>query len=292
MAQDFSDSPTPTPAKLVINLLSTKGERLLRREYVVSDAPLNPAAAALVVKEKSGDLIVAINKLRSPAEANLPAWVVNTTTGSHRPCLGQYQTTFLKIGSENLDIKMTTDTRDRTAIAMKAHDGDVLVGFSTTRDCRLEHGVELARLSGMLRPETVLKYEGANDIQLRDFIPFGSYSVLSGSVRVQLPTTLLRDVESLSQISSHDPFDPAFWEKGEEHPSAFVLVGGADGTILRDRVFPDLLNRSINKVIATGPRQIVGVGAALGDRGWMVVLDLAATLLNRAKVSVPSTAQH
>jgi hypothetical protein len=137
---------------------------------------------------------------------------------------------------------------------------------------------------------TVFKYEGVNDIELWDFAPIENSFVLSGSVRVQLPTTMLREVIPLDQLTS--PFDPAFWERGEEPPNAFVLIGGRDGTVLGDRVFPDLLNRSINRIVPDGPRQIVGVGAALGDRGWMVVLEPSAPIADRAGATSPIELQH
>ena len=87
-----------------------------------------------------------------------------------------------------------------------------------------------------------------------------------------------------------NPLDPAFWERGEEPPNAFVFVGGADGIVLGDRVFPDLLNRSINRVVASGSNDIVGVGAALGDRGWAVVLEPNTTsMADRARAT---GAQH
>jgi hypothetical protein len=141
-----------------------------------------------------------------------------------------------------------------------------------------------------LQPETVFKYEGVNDIELWDFAPVGNSFVLSGSVRVQLPTTLLREVIPLDHLSS--PFDPAFWERGEEPPNAFVLIGSENGTVLGDRVFPDMLNRSINRVVSNGPGQIVGVGAALGDRGWMVVLEPNTFIADRAGPRSSTEALH
>ena len=133
-----------------------------------------------------------------------------------------------------------------------------------------------------MQPETVFRYEGVNDIELRDFTPLGNTFVFSGSVQVQLPTTLLREVIPLGQLTSASPLDfPALFERFEERPNAFVLIGSSDGTVLDDRVFPDLLNRGIYSLVASGPRQIVGVGAALGDRGWMVVLEPNASLGDR-----------
>ena len=133
-----------------------------------------------------------------------------------------------------------------------------------------------------MQPETVFRYEGVNDIELRDFAPLGNTFVFAGSVLVQLPTTLLREVIPLGQLTSASPLDfPALWERVEERPNAFVLIGSSDGTVLDDRVFPDLLNRGIYSLVASGPRQIVGVGAALGDRGWMVVLEPNASLGDR-----------
>jgi hypothetical protein len=199
-------------------------------------------------------------------------------------------TTFLDIDIDTLKILSTTDAHGRVAKAIKANDGQIFVAFSTTRECRLQHGIELAKLNTKLQPETVLKYEGVNDIQLWDFAPIGNTFVLSGSVLVQLPTTLLREVIPLGQLTN--PFDPAFWERGEERPNAFVLIGSSDGTVLGDRVFPDLLNRSINSVVASGPRQIVGVGAALGDRGWMVVLEPNAALGDRGGTRSSTEVQH
>jgi hypothetical protein len=138
-----------------------------------------------------------------------------------------------------------------------------------------------------LQPQTVFKYESVNDIELFDFVSIGNLFVLSGSVRVQLPTTLLKEIGQLGS-----PFDPAFWEEGETRPNAFVLIGSVDGTVLGDRVFPDLLNRDITGVVATGGRQIVGVGAAQGDRGWMVVLELNASLSDRGGTRSSTEVQH
>ena len=190
-------------------------------------------------------------------------------------------TTFLDIDIKTFKIRSTSDTHHRIANAIKIHNGNIFGGFSTLSECGYQHGIELAKINEALQPETVLKYESVNDIQLLDFAPIGNSFVLSGSVLVQLPSTLLREVIPLDQLTHPDPFDPAFWERGEEPPNAFVLIGSADGTVLGDRVFPDLLNRSINRVVASGPRQIVGVGAALGDRGWMVVFEPNASLGDR-----------
>jgi CHAT domain-containing protein len=291
-AEDWS-SPTPSPSKLVINLVSTTGELISRHEYVVADRALSTLPTpGLIVKGKNHDLIVVINKLRTPAEENLPAWVINPLTGSHRVCLGGNMTTFLDIDIDTLKILSTTDAHGRVAKAIKANDGKIFVAFSTARECRLQHGIELAKLNTALQPETLFKYEGVNDIQLWDFAPIGNSFVLSGSVPVQLPTTLLREVIPLDQLTHPDPFDPAFWERGEEPPNAFVLIGSADGTVLGDRVFPDLLNRSINSVVASGPRQIVGVGAAQGDRGWMVVLEPNASLGDRGGTQSSTEVRH
>jgi hypothetical protein len=161
-------------------------------------------------------------------------------------------------------------------------------------------GIELAKLNTALQPETVFRYEGVNGIdvngiELWDFAPLGNTFVLSGSVQVQLPTTLLREVIPRGQLTS--PFDPAFWERwvwerGEERPNAFVLIGSSDGTVLGDRVFPDLLAGGITGVAVSSPRQIVGVGAALGDRGWMVVLEPNASLGDRGRTRSSTEVQH
>ena len=238
-AEDWSGSSTPLPSKLVINLVSPTGEPLLRREYLVADRALSSTPPGLVVRGSANDLIVVINKMRSPAEEKQPGWVINPLTGSHRYCQGGNMATFMDIDADTLEIRSTEETHDRVAKAMKTHDGEIFVAFSTSHDCRLQHGIELAKLDAGLKPQTVFKYEGVNDIELWDFSPFEGVFVLSGSVRVQLPTTLLRDVIPLEQLTNS--LDPAFWERGEEPPNAFVFVGGADGSLLGDRVFPDLL---------------------------------------------------
>ena len=292
-AQDWSNSPTPSPSKLVINLLSPTGERLSHREYIVADRSLTASPPGLVAMGKNGDLIVAINKPRTPAEEKLPGWVINPLTGSHRMCLGGSLTTFLQINTDSFEIIKSADTHNGIATVMKTRDEEIFVAFNTSHDCRLQHGIELARLNRDLRPTTIFKYEGVNDIDLRDFTPLDDSFVMSGTVRVQLPTSLLRDVESFAQILGHDPMDPAFWESGEERPNGFVLFVTPDGAILGDRVFPDLLNRSIRGIVASGPRQIVGVGAALGDRGWMVLLDEPGiTPENRRSAPSSSSGEH
>jgi hypothetical protein len=289
-AEDWSGSSSPLPSKLVINLVSPTGEPLSRREYVVADRALSSTPPGLVVKGRNGDLIVAINKRRSPAEEKQPGWIINPLTGSRRFCLGGNMATFLDIDIDTLEIRSTADTHERVAKAIKTDDGEIFVAFSTTHECRLQHGVELAKLNAALQTETVFKYEGVNDIELWDFAPLGNSFVLSGSVRVQLPTTLLREVIPLSQLTS--PFDPAFWERGEEPPNAFILIGSADGAVTGDRVFPDLLNRSVNRIVASGPRQVVGVGAALGDRGWVVVLEADASRTDGAGARSSTELQH
>jgi CHAT domain-containing protein len=272
-AEDWSGSPTSSPSKLVINLVSPTGESRSRREYVVADRALLASPPALVVQAGNGNLIVAVNKSRTAAEENLPAWIVNPLTGSRRFCSGGNVTTFMDIDLNTFDVRSTREVHGRTAKAMKVLGGDIFVAFSTTHECRLEHGLELARADATLKVDPIVDYEGVNDIQLWDFTPLQDMFLLSGSVRVQLPTALLREAIPFDQISLTDPFDPAFWERGEERPNAFVLVGRADGTVIGDRIFPDLRNRSINRIIVSGPRQVVGVGAALGDRGWVVVLE-------------------
>ena len=281
----FEFDGIPLPSKLVINVVSTTGELISRHEYVVADRALPMHPPGLIVKGKNHDLIVVINKLRTLAEENLPAWVINPLTGSHRVCLNWVNmTTFLDIDIDTLKILSTTDAHGRVAEAIKENDGQIFVAFSTTRECRPQHGIELAKLNTALQPETVFKYEGVNDIELRDFAPLGNTFVFAGSVQVQLPTTLLREVIPLGQLTSASPLDfPALLERFEERPNAFVLIGSSGDTVLGDRVFPDLHNRSINSVVASGPRQIVGVGGSLGDRGWMVVLEPNASLGDRGR---------
>ena len=182
-------------------------------------------------------------------------------------------TTFMNIDLNTFEVRSTGEVHNRTAKAMKVFNGRTLVAFSTTHECRPGHGVELAKVDAALNVDPIFDYVGVNDIQLWDFTSLGDLFLLSGSVRVQLPTSLLREVIPFGQITRANPFDPAFWESGEERPNAFVLVGGADGKVIGDRVFPDLRNRCITRVVAGGAREIVGVGAALGDRGWTVVLE-------------------
>jgi hypothetical protein len=87
-AEDWSGSPTPSPSKLVINLVSTTGELISRHEYVVADRALSTRPSGLIVKGKNHDLIVIINKLLTPAEENLPVWVINPLTGFPPSLLG------------------------------------------------------------------------------------------------------------------------------------------------------------------------------------------------------------
>jgi len=67
-AEDWSGSATPSPSKLILNLVSPSGELLSRHEYVVADRSLTSNPPALVVKGKNNDLIVVINKWRTPSE--------------------------------------------------------------------------------------------------------------------------------------------------------------------------------------------------------------------------------
>ena len=59
-AEDWSGSPTPSPSKLVINLVSPTGEPLSRHEYIVADHALLESAVA--VQGGKGNLIVAVSK--------------------------------------------------------------------------------------------------------------------------------------------------------------------------------------------------------------------------------------
>jgi hypothetical protein len=102
IAGDLPDSPTTSPSKLVINLLSATGEQLSRREYIVADRPLSANAPAFAIKGNGNELIVAINKPRTAAEEKLPVWVINPITGSPRVCVGGNMTTFLDINSDSL----------------------------------------------------------------------------------------------------------------------------------------------------------------------------------------------
>jgi hypothetical protein len=176
----------------------------------------------------------------------------------------------MNIDIDSLDIRSTADTRGRVAKAIKAHNDRLYVALSTSHDCRLQHGVEVAEVDSQLSLQTVLKYEGVNDIVLWDFAALQNLLIVTGSVRVQLPTTLLRAIIPVGKISAGDP---VFWEQGEERSNGFILADTLDGTPVADRVFPDLLNRSINRIVATEPDKILGVGAALGDRGWIVELE-------------------
>jgi hypothetical protein len=153
---------------------------------------------------------VAVNRSRTSAEENLPAWVVNPLTGSRRFCLGGNMTTFMDIDLNTFDVRSTGEVHNRTAKAMKVLNGDIFVAFSTTHECRLEHGMELARVDAALKVNPIFDYEGVNDIQLWDFTVLGDLFLLSGSVRVQLPTSLLREMIPFDQLKR--PFDPAFWK--------------------------------------------------------------------------------
>jgi hypothetical protein len=86
--------------------------------------------------------------------------------------------------------------RERTRVAMGAHfpSGNACARTRARAPARLQHGIELGKLDAGLKPQNIFKYEGVNDIELWDFSPLEGVFVLSGSVRVQLPTTLLREV--------------------------------------------------------------------------------------------------
>jgi hypothetical protein len=246
-AQDWSGSPTPSPSKLVINLVSPTGRPLFRHEYIIADRPLSASPSAVAIKGVMGNnLIVAVNKSRTAAKENLPTWFVNPLTGSRRWCSSGDMTSFMDIDLNTFDVRSVGEVHDRTAKAIKVFNGEMFVAFNTTHECRLEHGIELAKVDARLKVDPVFHYEGVNDIQLWDFTSVKDMFILSGWVRVQLPTALLREVIPFDQITQVNPFDPSFWEKGEERPNAFVLVGGADGKTIGDRVFPDLLNRNIS----------------------------------------------
>ena len=62
----------------------------------------------------------------------------------------------------------------------------------------------------------------------------------------------------------------SIWDTSEERPSALILVLDKQGKILGDRVFPDARSRRIFKIVEVAHGRFMGVGSALGERGWLL----------------------
>jgi hypothetical protein len=100
---------------------------------------------------------------------------------------------------------------------------------------------------------------------------------------------LAQEKMTLEQLT--DWWSDSFWEKGDEHKSAFILVVAKDGTMLGDRVFPDLRSRRISNVTEEPPGQFIAVGNAFGDRGWALSFGLTHRLKDAARAASKGSTQ-
>ena len=155
--------------------------------------------------------------------------------------------------------------------------------------------LELVELGPQFELKSIFQTNNVNSINVRDFIITPDAFVLVGGVRTFLPTALTRETISFEKIIEQNVWADSFWERSEDHENATVLVIRKDGTLLADRVFPDLLNRSISDVVEITDNSFLAVGSAFGDRGWVIsfslrepgsnVLDHLGAWLNKIWVS-------
>jgi hypothetical protein len=276
-------SPTPRPSRLVFTLVSDKGVTLQQRAHTVSIRPISFSGNHAAVNA-NGNLVVAIGGEISAATSSSQAsrvWV-NPQTGTKRFCINSGASELFEIDVRTLDLKAKKAIQNVSIASVKVNDGRLYVTGSVSANCQLDTRAVFSELGPDLDLTTIFESKNVNSLEVHD-LAFTSdgFVLLAGATRTFLPTALTVAVMSFEQLKAPDqskapdPWDESFWEKNtEEQRSAFVLALRKDGTVLGDRVFLDLRNRSISTLATETPDRLIAVGSAFGDRGWVVGLRL------------------
>ena len=152
--------------------------------------------------------------------------------------------------------------------------GHLYAAINSKPNCRLEGNIRLVELGPEFEIKSIFQTNNVSSVDVGDFVVTPDYFLMVGGIRTFLPTTLTKETKGFQNIIEQNLWDESIWEKGDGHSNAFILVIRKDGTLLADKIFPDLLNRGISNVAAITPNHFLAVGSAFGDHGWVFAFSL------------------
>ena len=270
---------------LILTLVSERGATLDQRRYPISIAPASHYSPKTVALNSTGNLVVAISGTRPMSSLDRTKWI-NSLTGTTKYCTTPPEATLLlSIDLRTLDLRDQRIIQNEQVIAIRQSDGHLYAVFGYHINCKLNRYVRLVELKSEFQLITIFDSHNVNSIDVTDLVITKKYFVLVGDIRIFLPTTVVQKPMTIEQLKEYAPdlWRKSFWEEGEEHASAFVLVVSSDGVKLGDRVFADVLNRRISNVMEEPSGKFVAVGDALGDRGWAVGFSLTDRLIDTVR---------
>ena len=267
-------SPFLAPSALILTLVSSHGDKVLQTRYPM---PITLASASKknVALDSSGNLVVAVagNVSASPSAQPAPwkEWT-NPLTGSKSRCISPEATTLFSINVQTLNVLVQKTIQDTRIVAMRQTDGHLNAALQFRSNCGLARSARLVEIEPGFELKTIFETTGknakfetngnVNSLDVTDLEVTADKFVLVGRIWIAWPTTATRETITGSP--------DAWWEKHQEHASAFVLIIGKDGAILGDRVFIDMSSRSLSSVVAQTSDRFIAVGQAFGDRGWVL----------------------
>jgi CHAT domain-containing protein len=264
---NLSDVPS-----VVLNVLSRTGSMVATRRYAVPIRPSGggvPKAAVLVAKNS---LLIAIGgHVRSNAPSS-QMWI-NPDTGSKIYCGGEREATLLlSINLQTLEVERQKTIEGMVVNGMQISEGRLYAVVEASNNCRLDKDAALFEVAKNLDLKPVFRSSHVNGLIVKDLEVSSAGFVLVGSVKAFMPTSLTRLIRPTEELG--DVWSESLWEKNEDRSSGFIIAIDKNGNVLGDRVFPDTRNRSISKIVASDPDRFVGVGNALGGRGWFFAFRL------------------
>lgn len=197
------------------------------------------------------------------------------------------------IDPRTLDLRDQKFLQGEQITAIRESERHIYAIMSFHIHCGLDRHVKLNEIGSGFELREIFQSQNVTDIDVSDFAIAENSYILVGGIRTFMPTALVREsmtLEQLKHLPFSDPFSPSFWEKNDQHTSAFVLVIDKNAKRLADRSFPDVLNRYISNVIAVSSDQFVAVGSALGDRGWAIGFSLTDRLKDAARAASTGSA--
>jgi CHAT domain len=282
-----------SPSTLIFTLVSDLGATL-KQHRVASSIRAISFSPKHVVLNASGNLVVAIGgNFPASSTAQGPTMWTNPITGTKRYCIhGRKVSAILEIDPQSLEVRAQKVVPDVAVESVKLNDGHLFAAGSFSVECRLETRIRYAELTPGLDLKTIYESNNVNSLEVQDLEITSDGTVLLGGVtRTFLPTALTVAIMTLEQLNDdkiHNIWEESFWETTEQHAAAFVLALSKDGTVLGDRVFPDLRSRNISTLAAESSDRFLAVGGAFGDRGWAAGLKLGSHL--RQAVPLPTDA--
>ena len=283
---DFSRLST-----LIVTAVSDQGDTLVQRRYALSIRP-ELFSSKQVILNASGNLVIAIGGdfLALSSAQGTPIWM-NPQTGTKRVCHTPAASEIFEVNARSLDLNTRRTIQNISIVSLKLQDERLYAAGSIVTNCQVIKRASFVELSPGYELRTIFESNNVNSLEVHDLqIIKGRIVLLAGTTRTFLPTALTVEVKSLEQLKNYkvDPWDVSSWEKSEDNPAAFVLVLNRDGAVLADRVFPDLLNRSISMLAIRASDRLIAVGSAFGDRGWIVGLRLGDQLMQAARAPTGS----